>query len=129
MRIYVLPTTEPPTIDRVYVTGRVPDTGGVSVGDRAPTEMTHYEADRTPRSATRIDADLDSSVLVDADPPALVDGSEVNDATQPATYFATDPDGGPISWLLAGDDADCVRHSRSRREWLIKCDAGLHHWP
>ena len=31
--------------------------------------MTHYEVDRTPRSATRIDADLDSSVLTDADPP------------------------------------------------------------
>ena len=29
VRIYVLPTPEPPTIDRVYVTGRVPDTGGV----------------------------------------------------------------------------------------------------
>ena len=103
VRIYVLPTPEPPTIDRVYVAGRVPNTGGVNAGDRAPTEMSHYEADRTPRSATRIDADLDSSVLTDADPPALV--ASVDDATQPATYFATDPDGGTISWLLAGDDS------------------------
>ena len=108
VRIYVLPTPEPPTIDRVYVTGRVPNTGGVEAGDRAPTEMTHYEADRTPRSATRIDADLDSSVLDDADPPALVDepNFDVDDATQPATYFATDPDDGLITWSLVGDDAD-----------------------
>ena len=65
--------------------------------------MSHYEADRTPRSATRIDADLDSSVLTDADPPALV--ASVDGATQPATYFATDPDGGSIFWSLAGDDS------------------------
>ena len=107
VRIYVLPTQEPPTIDRVYVTGRLPTTGEVSAGDRAPTEMTHYEADRTPRSATRIDANLDSSVLDDdADPPELVgDVNAVNDATQPATYFATDPEDGPITWTLSGDDA------------------------
>ena len=106
VRIYVLPTQEPPTIDRVYVTGRLPTTGGVSAGDRAPTEMSHYEADRTPRSDTRIDANLDSSVLDDdADPPALVgDVNAVNDATQPATYFATDPEDDTITWSLSGDD-------------------------
>ena len=103
VRIYVLPAPEPPMIDRDYVTGRVPTTGGVSAGDRAPTEMSHYEADRTPRSATRIDADLDSSVLDDADPPELV--GDVDAATQPATYFATDPEGDTINWSLAGDDA------------------------
>ena len=104
VRIYVLPTQEPPTIDRVYVEGRTTGlTGGVLFGDRAPTEMSHYEADRTLRSATRIDADLDSSVLNDAVPPVLV--SDVDEAIQPATYFATDPEGDTITWTLSGDDA------------------------
>ena len=54
-------------IDRVYVdTGNV-DTDrigeGHSAGDRVPTEISHWEADRTPRSPTRLDADLESGVL------------------------------------------------------------------
>ena len=59
--IHVLMYHEPPVIDRVYQTGR-PGVGH-SVGDRVPTEISHWEKDRTPRSATRLDADLESGVL------------------------------------------------------------------
>ena len=104
MRIYVRPTPEPPTIDRVYVDDRLPTTGGVIAGDRAPTEMTHYEADRTLRSATRIDTDLDSSVLIDTDGSPVTTTENLANV-QPATYFATDPEGDTIFWSLSGDDA------------------------
>ena len=105
--IHVLLGGEPPEIDRVYATGRVPATGGVQAGHRAPTEMSHYETDRTPRDATVIDADLDTSVLnYDNDPPTLLEGDAYNAALQPATYYATDPDAGDeIEWSLEGPDA------------------------
>ena len=39
-------------------------------------------------------------------PPVLVGGdTEVDEAIQPATYFATDPEGDTITWTLSGDDA------------------------
>ena len=53
--IGVLQANEPPRIDRVYVTpDRVPTATGtspvtISAGDRAPTEMSHYELDRDQR--------------------------------------------------------------------------------
>ena len=100
-RIYVQAIQEPPMIDRDYVTGRLPPTGGVEAGDRAPTEMSHYEADRTMRSATTIDANLDTSAL-------QADGTVDDAQIQPATYFATDPEGDTISWSLSGDDAGAL---------------------
>ena len=51
--IHVLKYDEPPVIDRVYQTGRVGV--GHSVGDRVPTEISHWEEDRTPRDPTRLD--------------------------------------------------------------------------
>ena len=57
--IHVLKYHEPPMIDRVYVDATPPRIGeGHSAGDRVPTEISHWEEDRTPRSATRLDADL-----------------------------------------------------------------------
>ena len=85
--IHLLDYHEPPKIDRVYQTDRVGD--GHSLEDRVPTEISHYESDRTPRSATRLDADLESGDL------------------EAATYYATDPET-PVSelkWSLDGDDA------------------------
>ena len=69
--------------------------------------MSHYEADRTLRSATTIDTDLDSSVLYGQDGVALPENAtEPNeDNIQPATYFAMDPEDDTITWSLAGDDA------------------------
>ena len=87
--IGVLQAGEPPRIDRTYVTDRVP-TGvdGVGVGDRVPTEMTHYELDRTNSPATVIDTNLDTAGI-----------------DEPATYYAMDPDAGDtITWSLAGPD-------------------------
>ena len=89
--IGVLMAGEPPKIDRVYATGRVP-TGvdGVDVGSRVPTEMTHYELDRDNEPATTIDTNLDT-------PRATT--------LEPAAYWATDPDAGDtISWSLDGPD-------------------------
>lgn len=89
--IGVLRAAEPPVIDRVYVTGRLGATG-YSAGDRAPTEMSHYELDRTNAPATAIDTNLDT---------------DAGTTVEPATYFATDPDAEAttISWSLAGPDA------------------------
>ena len=69
----------------------------------AAREMSHWEVDRTVRTATRIDTDLDSGVLdYSADPPTLT-------ATdyQDATYAATDPEDTDtdLRWSLSGDDA------------------------
>ena len=64
--IHVLEYHEPPVIDTVYQTARVGD--GHLVEDRVPTEFSHWEADRTDRSATTLDADLETGVLnYDAD--------------------------------------------------------------
>ena len=92
VNIGVLRAGEPPTIDRVYATGRVP-TGvdGVDVGSRVPTEMTHYELDRDNAPATTIDTNLDTLRTA---------------VLEPAAYWATDPDDGDdIKWSLDGDDA------------------------
>ena len=117
--IHVLEYREPPVIDRVYQTDRIG--GGHIVRDRVPTEMSHYESDRTPRSATRLDADLETGVLnYNNDPPTLkVPLTFDRDATntgisliQAATYYATDPDTAEadysttFTWTLSGDDAD-----------------------
>ena len=67
-----------------------------------PREMSHWEWDRTVRTATRIDTDLDSGVLdYTADPPTLVVANY-----QDATYTATDPedDDATLTWSLAGPD-------------------------
>ena len=46
--IHVLEYHEPPKIDRVYVDAETDRVGeGHSVGDRVPTEISHWEADRT----------------------------------------------------------------------------------
>ena len=86
--IGVLQAGEPPTIGRTYVTGGTPDTD--SIGDRAPTEMTHYELDRTNTPATMIDTNLDTA-----------------DTVEPAAYYATDPEdlSAELDWSLAGPDA------------------------
>ena len=93
--IGILRAQEPPRIDRAYVTGRIPTATGtsgvtISAGDRAPTEMSHYELDRENAPATEIDTDLDTARDV---------------SLEPATYYATDVDGDAISWSLDGPDA------------------------
>ena len=60
-------------------------------GDRVPTEISHWEWDRTMRSPTELDTDLDSSVLVDASGDAVDDPNNAN--IQPAVYTAMDPEG------------------------------------
>ena len=93
--IKIVGVDEPPKIDRNYF-----------AGDRAPTEMSHYESDRTPRPARTIDADLDSTVInYTTDPPGLA-GVMI----QPATYTATDPEdaNATLRWSLAGPDATRV---------------------
>ena len=84
--IGVLQTAEPPRIERVYLTGRVGT--GHAVGDRAPTEMSHYELDRDNAPATEIDTNLDTAARVEA-----------------ATYYANDPDGNTLAWSLEGPDS------------------------
>ena len=80
-------------------------------------EMTHWEVDRTDRSATTIDTDLDSSVIFYSGTPPTPDGTVDFANYQDAIYRATDPDaadrvGGVITgsptvmWSLAGDDAE-----------------------
>ena len=91
MAIHVLEYHEPPKIDRVYQTDRVGE--GHSVGDRVPTEISHWEADRTPRSPTRLDADLESGVLdYSGDEPVLKTNINADGLIEAATYYATDPE-------------------------------------
>ena len=85
--IGVLQAAEPPRIERAYLLGRVGD--GHTVGDRAPTEMSHYELDRDNAPATVIDTNLDTAYPV----------------VEAATYYANDPDGGTLSWSLEGPDS------------------------
>ena len=61
--IHVLEYEEPPIIDRVYVSGATPNRlpPGFTAGNRIPTEISHYEADRTTRDATELDANLDTA--------------------------------------------------------------------
>ena len=104
--IHVLKYDEPPVIDRVYQTGRVGV--GHSVGDRVPTEISHWEYDRTPREATRLDADLESGVLdySGGDPVLKPLGTGEDHLIEAATYWATDPESGTdLFWSLEGDDA------------------------
>ena len=73
----------------------------------AAREMSHYESDRTARSATDIDIDLDSSVLYDSGDnftPTVVNAANL----QAATYAATDPEDldTTLRWSLAGPDGD-----------------------
>ena len=87
--IHVLEYEEPPIIDRVYVAGaRLPS--GFTAGNRVPTEMSHYELDRTNSPATAIDTNLDTDTIVTG---------------EAAIYTAWDPDGDTIKWDLDGDDA------------------------
>ena len=104
--IHVLEYHEPPVIDRVYQTDRLGE--GHSVGDRVPTEISHWEDDRTPRSATRLDADLESGVLdYTGDEPVLKDlGTGETHLIEAATYWARDPEGvTALRWGLKGVDA------------------------
>ena len=111
--IHVLLYHEPPVIDRVYQTDRVPANSGYSVGDRVPTEFSHWELDRTLRSPTRLDADLESSVLeypADGSAPTLRVATDTPNPIQAATYYATDMDANTtFRWMLEGDDADRFR--------------------
>ena len=108
--IHVLKYHEPPMIDRVYVEGPPARIGeGHSAGDRVPTEFSHWEADRTPRSPTTLDADLESGVLIYTDgvPAERPIGTGPESLIEAATYYATDPET-PVSeltWSLEGDDA------------------------
>ena len=109
--IHVLEKGEPPRIDRVYrAEVEHADYANYLTGDRAPTEMSHYEEDRTVRSAIRIDTELDSSVLYSTEGVALADGAQENTVNvQPATYTAMDPEdstGASIRWSVGGPDAD-----------------------
>ena len=104
--IHVLMYDEPPVIDRVYQMDRLGE--GHSVGDRVPTEISHWEDDRTPRSPTRLDADLESGVLdYSGGAPVLKPyGTGGDHLIEAATYWATDPEGvTDLSWTLEGDDA------------------------
>ena len=104
--IHVLMYHEPPVIDRVYQPDRVGE--GHSVWDRVPTEISHWEKDRTPRVSTRLDADLESGVLdYSGGAPVLKDlGTGEDHLIEAATYWATDPESGTdLSWSLEGDDA------------------------
>ena len=105
VNIRVVPVNEAPKIDRVYGTAVDHATyADYEVGDRTPTEISHWEVDRTERSATTLDADLDDSVLVYATPDATPTLTETN--IQPATYTASDPEGETdLMWSLAGPDA------------------------
>ena len=87
--IAVLQAGEPPRIDRVYVAGdRLPD--GFTAGNRVPTEMSHFELDRTNDPATEIDTNLDTDTVLTG---------------EAAIYTASDPDAGDtITWSLAGPD-------------------------
>ena len=87
--IHVLEYEEPPIIDRVYATPpRLP--GGFMAGDRIPTEFSHYEADRTDRSDTDLDANLDTDTILPG---------------EAAIYTASDPDNDDITWDVEGPDA------------------------
>ena len=79
-----------------------------------PREMSHWETDRTVRTATRIDTDLDSGVLDYGDgtsPPTLVTNNTVTEGYQDATYTATDQEDDNttpptlLTWSLDGPDA------------------------
>ena len=117
--IHVLEIEEPPKINRVYTvdepTNESPTdvtSSRYSMGDRVPTEITHWEWDRTRefRSPTELDADLDTSVLEHSD-GKIVYGSTTpypamgeEDNLQPAVYTASDEDGDVIDWSLEGPD-------------------------
>ena len=96
--IRVVGVNEPPRIHRDYATDRTPNDD--AIGDRAPTEISHYELDRENSPATELDTDLET---------LRVPASRLEDATaglEPATYFAMDPDGDTIAWSVDGPDAD-----------------------
>ena len=101
--ITVVKVNEPPSIDRVYSAATLSFTFATyDIGDRVPTEMSHYELDRTSRPARTIDTNLDTDVLVAS---ALVATN-----IEPATYRATDPDPedadpNDLTWSLEGLDA------------------------
>ena len=92
VNIRVVGVNEPPMIDRVYHTDRIPANSGYTAGDRAPTEISHYESDSIVQSRTTLDANLDT-------------GS----AIEPAVYRATDEDSEDpdpsLVWSLEGPDA------------------------
>ena len=97
--IHVLEYEEPPIIDRVYVADADPTPNRLPedsiAGNRVPTEMSHYELDRTNTPATAIDTNLDTENIL----------SSGTDPNENAVYTAWDPDGDTIKWSLDGDDA------------------------
>ena len=75
----------------------------------AAREMSHYESDRTARSATTIDIDLDTGVLYTTATPPVYTPDTVNDSNlDAATYAAMDAEDEPttLTWSLAGADGD-----------------------
>ena len=75
-----------------------------------PREMSHWESDRTDRTAKRIDTDLDSVVLDYGDgtrEPTLVTDNTATEGYQDATYTAMDQEDtdANLMWSLAGPDA------------------------
>ena len=137
--ITVLDLNEGPTIGSTYVNGATTAlAGGHEEGDRVPTEMSHPEVDRRSsehqavrntlrgpdetgnilmRTATEIDTDLDNGVsYIVTDPVGVSD---------PAVYYATDPDGGPetadLDWSLEGPDKDWLKITTG----AVEGDAGL----
>ena len=100
------------TIDVDIKVVRVDEPPKITMG---PREMSHWEEDRTVRTATRIDTDLDSRVLdYSNNPPTLVTTNTATAGYQDATYMATDQEDDsatppvPLMWSLAGDDATRV---------------------
>ena len=97
------------TIEVAIRVVRVDEPPKITVG---PREMSHWESDRTVRTATRIDTDLDSGVLIYSnDPPAPVTTNTATEGYQDAIYTATDQEDDNtdpptvLTWSLAGPDA------------------------
>ena len=77
-------------------------------GTGSPPRFSHWEADRTLRSATRLDADLESGVLdYSGDEPVLKANINADGLIEAATYYATDPETPvrELRWSWEGDDA------------------------
>ena len=101
--IRVVSVDEPPSIG--------PDPDATPNAVVAAREMSHWEMDRTARSGTDIDINLDTGVLYTSATPPVYDPDNVNAANlDAATYAATDPedDNTTLRWSLDGPDATRV---------------------
>ena len=121
--IRVHDVNEGPKIRSTYLAA-IGDTGHVAE-ERVPTEMSHPEVDRrsseyqavrntlgagtSRRNATVIDTDLDTLTTW----PVTYTGMPNPSDSDPAIYFAMDPDGGSetmdLTWSLEGPDKDWLK--------------------